>query len=168
MQLGFGGFSPILTDDDQEDDKSKEDLASNLLNSLDMRKMPPSSLTPPQINREKPMPQQQQYQNYYSNYSYPVQPRSMPPADNRWGSYPSINQAMGQAQDPQGQPYNPQNQIPGKYPMNIGQMPVPGQSGQIYKPPMMGQGQRANPNMGGQYYRGPEGYDPRYQGGYQQ
>jgi hypothetical protein len=119
------------------------------------------------MNREKPMPQQQ-YQNYYNNYSYPVQPRSMPPADNRWGNYPALSQGMGAAQDPQGPPYNPQNPIQGKYPLNMGQMPVAGQPAQMYKPPMMGQPQRGNAGMGGQYYRGPEGYDPRYQGNYQQ
>jgi len=85
----------------------------------------------------------------------------MPPVDNRWVNYPpAMSQGMGQAQDPQGPPYNPQNPIPGKYPINMSQMPVPGQSGQMYKNPMMGQQpqpqpQRPNPNMGGQYYRGP-------------
>lgn len=140
---------------------------------------------------QPPPPPQQQYQSYYG-YGYQPQPQTQQrsvPTDNRWGDYrgvPQQTQAM-----PQQTVYNPLNPMAGKY------APMPPQMGQIgqgqigqgqmgqgqgqmgqgqmgqgqYKNPMMERQRQNQPQMG-QYYRGPssgnEGYDRRYQGGYQQ
>jgi hypothetical protein len=164
MHFGLGNFSPILTDEDDNDkEKNNGDLASDLLNSLgDFAKMPPQQQ--PSLQREKApsQPTQQQYQGYYGGYSYQPPPRNMPPAENRWMGY-GMNQSMAQNMQSQAQVYNPLNPMAGKYSApQMGQMP-----NQMYKNPLMGQ----RPPMNNQYYRPPnsnEGYDPRYQGGYQQ
>jgi hypothetical protein len=139
---------------------------------LDIRKIPAPTAIPPPLtsreSREKPIPQQQQqqqYQNYYNNYNYTIHTRpTQPVAESRWMGYP-----QGNPQDiSQTAVYNPLNpMIPGKYPPGPQMPAVPPQNpSQIYKPPMSGQ--RGQPMGGGQYYRGSEGYDPRYQGGYPQ
>lgn len=162
IHFNFGNYSPILSEseDNEEDNKEKEDLATNLINAFDV-----GNVQPPQpISREKP----QQYQGYYGGYQYQSQPQAQQQqrpmqADNRWGNYPQMGQ-------PQSLPLNP---MTGRYsgmpqpPMSQGQ----GQSGQMsqgmggmFKNPMMGQRNPQLQGMSGQYY------DPRYQGyqGYQQ
>lgn len=165
LHFGFSSFSPILTDEDEEGNNNG-DLASDLLNSLGDFKMP---VQPQSAPRDKPLqpPPQQQYQGYYG-YGYQPQPQQRPlTTDNRWADYRGMPQ---QAQTiPQQQVYNPLNPMAGKY------APMPAQMGQMgqgqYKNPMMDRSRQNQPQMG-QYYRGPssgnEGYDRRYQGGYQQ
>lgn len=182
LHFGLNCFSPILTDeDDHEEPKTNGDLASDLLNSLgDFVKIPNN---PPQniqrdIQREKPMqppmhqqsqPQpQQQYQGYYGYGYQQHQHQQGPPQQNRaiqperYMPYPSMNQGMP---PPQHQVYNPLNPMASKF-----NPQMPPQVPQMYKNPLMG-GQPQRPPPMNQYYRPPnpnEGYDPRYQGGYQQ
>jgi hypothetical protein len=180
LHFGFSSFSPILTDEDEEGNNNG-DLASDLLNSLGDFKMPAQPQSAPRDKPPQPPPPQQQYQGYYG-YGYQSQPQTQQrpvPADNRWADYRGITQ---QTQGmPQQQVYNPLNPMAGKYPPmpaqmgqmgqgQMGQQMGQGQMGQ-YKNPMMERQRQNQPQMG-QYYRGPssanEGYDRRYQGGYQQ
>lgn len=173
LHFGIKSFSPILTD---EEDGDNGDLASDLLNSLGDFKM---NTQQQQISREKapiqqqpppPQTQQQQYQGYYG-YGYQPQPQSQPQPqrtmapDNRWMDYRNMGQGMTQ---PPQQVYNPLNPMAGKYSAPPQPQPQMGQmGGQMYKNPMV---EQRRPQMG-QYYRPPppgDGYDRRYQGGYQQ
>ncbi len=185
MEFNFGNYSPIdsNSEDNEEDNKEREDLATNLINSFDVGKVPPppQPQPPPPPQREKP----QQYQGYYGGYpSYQApQQQQRPMVDNRWMNYPQMSQSQPQTlYNPLAGRYGgiPQNQMnqgqsvnqpgmgqPGMGQPGMGQpgmgQPVMGQPGMggMYKNPLMGQRNPGMQGMGGQYY------DPRYQG-YQQ
>lgn len=157
IQFNFGNYSPIVSEseDNEEDNKEREDLATNLINAFDVSKVQP----PQPLSRDKP----QQYQGYYGGYAYQAQPQQQRPiqGDSRWGGYAQMGQAQSMPLNPMAGRYSGMSQagIP------QGQAPAMNQGmGGMFKNPMMGQRNPQMQGMSGQYY------DPRYQGyqGYQQ
>ena len=145
-QFGFGSFSPINTESEdncEEKEEEREDLAATLLNSFEVPKTTPAQL--PAQPQEKT-----QFPAYYPSYpAYQPQSRAMS-ADARWVNYPQISQQQQNV-------YNPMSG--GKF-----------QSGVSSALPVMQGGMQGGPSSsvlksGGSVVGGQQQYyDPRYPG----